>query len=74
MVGGRSTGTPAHESGIEFYDEVQMYAVASMDAVGDAKEVTHLDDGSTLCKKFDESQIAKKGIILMIWRPSWTRS
>lgn len=73
LVGGRTAGTPAGESGIEFKDEVRMYAVASMDAIGDVKEVTSSEDSGMLSKKFDEAQHAKKSVILMIWRLSRTR-
>ena len=73
MVGGRTADTPAYDSGIGFEDEVCMYAVASVDAISDVKEVTHSDDCSVLCKKFDEFQSAKKSIILMIWRVNRTR-
>lgn len=45
-----------------------MYAEASVDTIGDVKEVIDCDNG-VLFKKFDEAQRAKKNIILMIWRP-----
>ena len=73
LVGGRTVDTPAGESGIEYNDEICMYAEASMDAVGEVKEVTISDCNSgVLSKKFDEAERAKKNIILMIWRLSTT--
>ena len=69
LVGGRAADSPAGESGIEYNDEICMYAEASMDAIGEVKEVTISDCNSgVLSKKFDEAERAKKNIILMIWR------
>ena len=73
LVGGRTVGTPAGESGIEYNDEICMYAEASMGAIGEVKEVTISDCNSgVLSKKFDETERTKKNIILMIWRLSTT--
>ena len=71
LVGGRTVGTPAGESGIDYNDEICMYAEASVGAIGDVREVIDYDNGM-LSKKFDEAQCAKKNIILMIWRLSTT--
>jgi hypothetical protein len=59
MVGGRTHDTPAYDSGMEFGDEISMYAAASTNAIGDIKEG---DD------RIDDIQSAKKSVILMIRR------
>ena len=68
MVGGRTSDTPAYDSGIEFEDEIIMCAVASAKAIGEVEEITSPD-----MMKFDEAQSAKKSIILMIRRLSSTK-
>lgn len=64
MVGGRTHDTPAYDSGIEFEDEICLYAAASTKAIDDIKEGDN---------RIDDVQSAKKSVILMIWRYDQTK-
>lgn len=68
LVGGRTIDTPACDSGLEFEDEIQMYALASEDgAIDDGEDGTKLDED-----KLDKAQTDKNSVIFLIRRPSGT--
>lgn len=66
LVGGRTVDTPARDNGLEYNDEIRMYAFASEDgSIGDGEEGKKLDED-----KLDKAQTAKKSVIFLIWRSS----
>ena len=72
LVGGRTLDTPAYDSGMEFGDEICMYAAASTNAIGDIDTIGARNT-EKVGDKIDDIQRAKKSIILMIWRYSQTK-
>ena len=64
LVGGRTVDTPARYSGLEYNDEIRMYAFVSEDGtIEDGEEGIKLTED-----KLHKAQTDKKCVILLIWR------